>query len=126
MSGAEAPSHSSRGQKAPPTRIHLDTLDLYHARSRIGFAKTAACLLGEDPAVLEAHMAEVVALAEEFLRKADTPAPAVVLTDREKDEALELLRNPRLLDRVLGDLSTLGYVGDEKARDLNCNRHRSR
>jgi energy-coupling factor transporter ATP-binding protein EcfA2 len=107
----------SRGQKSTAElqapRIHLDTLDLYHARSRIGFAKTAACLLGEDPAVLEAHTAEVVALAEEFLRKPDAPVPAVILTDREKEEALALLRDPCLLDRVLSDLSALGYVGEE-------------
>jgi DNA primase len=107
----------SRGRKttaeSQAPRIHLDTLDLYHARSRIGFAKTAACLLGEDPAVLEAHTAEVVTLAEEFLRKPDAPAPAVILTDREKEDALALLRDPRLLDRVLSDLSALGYVGEE-------------
>jgi hypothetical protein len=107
----------SRGQKpgsvSEPPRIHLDTLDLYHARSRIGFAKTAACLLGEDPTVLEAHTAEVVALAEDFLRKPDAPVPAVVLTDREKEEALALLHDPRLLDRVLVDLAALGYVGEE-------------
>ncbi len=95
-------------------RIHLDTLDLYHARSRIGFAKTAACLLGEDPTLLEDLMGKIVSLAEDFLRDRDKASPAVVLTESEKASALELLRDPRFPERVAADLSLLGYVGEEE------------
>ncbi|MBI3097138.1 MAG: hypothetical protein HYY93_02665 [Planctomycetes bacterium] len=95
-------------------RLHLDTLDLYHARSRTGFAKTAACLLGEDPTLMENHLGRVVALAEEFLRKRHEPAPAILLTESERSEALALLRDPSLLDRIVQDLATLGHVGEEE------------
>jgi len=94
-------------------RIHLDTLDLYHARSRIAFAKTAACLLGEDPTLMEEHVAAVVGLAEEFLKERDKPAPSVIVSDSERTEAMEFLRDPKLLDRVLADLASLGFVGEE-------------
>jgi hypothetical protein len=96
------------------TRIHLDTLDLFHARSRIGFAKSAACLLGEDPTLLEDWMAKIVALAEDFLKGREKAAPAVLLTESEKSEALELLRDPKYPERVAADLTLLGYVGEEE------------
>jgi hypothetical protein len=98
---------------ASRSRIHLDTLDLYHARSRIAFAKTAACLLGEDPVLMEEHVAAAVGLAEDFLKERDKPAPAVIVSDSDRTEALELLRDPKLLDRVLADLAVLGFVGEE-------------
>lgn len=97
-----------------PPRFHLDTLDLYHARSRIGFAKTAACLLGEDPTLMEEYLAKVVSLSEEFLRGREKPAPSVLLTEGEKAEALELLRNPRFPECVVPQLAALGYVGEEE------------
>lgn len=94
-------------------REHLDTLDLYYARSRIGFAKTAACLLGEDPTVLEDHVATLVRLAEEFLRKREEASPAVVLSESDRSEALALLRDSRYPECVAGDLTRMGYVGEE-------------
>ena len=103
----------AEGAAARP-RIHLDTLDLYHARSRMGFAKTAACLLGEDPTLLEDLMGKVVSLAEDFLRDRDQAPPAVILTEGENAEALGLLRDPRFPERVAADLSLLGYVGEEE------------
>jgi hypothetical protein len=101
-----------------PSRRHLDTLDLYHARSRTGFAKTAACLLGEDPIVMEEHLARVVTLAEEFLRKRVEAPPAVVLSDDDRKEALALLRNPRYPECVAEDLTRMGYVGEEPNKQV--------
>jgi RHS repeat-associated protein len=101
-----------------PSRTHLDTLDLYHARSRIGFAKTAACLLGEDPIVMEEHLSRVVTLAEEFLRKRVEAPPAVVLTDSDREEALALLRDPRYPECLAEDLTRMGYVGEEANKQV--------
>jgi energy-coupling factor transporter ATP-binding protein EcfA2 len=101
-----------------PSRSHLDTLDLYHARSRTGFAKTAACLLGEDPIIMEEHLSRVVTLAEEFLRKRVEAPPAVVLSDDDREEALALLRNPRYPECVAEDLTQMGYVGEEPNKQV--------
>jgi hypothetical protein len=82
-------------------RLHLDTFDLYHARSRIGFAKTAACLLGEDPTLLEDYLGRLVTVAEDHMRtrKESTPS-AVVPTPAQREEALALLRDPRFPERI--------------------------
>lgn len=106
--------------RGPPaaSRTHLDTLDLYHARSRIGFAKTAACLLGEDPTVLEDQVAQVVRLAEEFLRKREEALPAIVLSESDRREALALLRDPRYPECVAGDLTRMGYVGEDANKQV--------
>jgi hypothetical protein len=107
---ADAPS--------PSSPVHLDTLDLYHARSRSAFAKTAACLLGEDPTLFEDFLGRVVALSEEFLREREKAAPAVVLSQEERNEAFRLLRDPRYPECVADDLGTLGYVGERENKQV--------
>jgi hypothetical protein len=93
---------------------HLDTLDLYHARSRSAFARTAACLLGEDPAFFEDLMGRIVSLSEEFLREREKPAPAIVLSESDRQEATRLLSDPGYPECVAEHLGTLGYVGERE------------
>jgi len=95
-------------------RIHLDTFDLFHARSRIGFAKTAACLLGEDPTLMEDFLGRLVSLSEEFLKERDKAPATVLITESEKSEALDLLRDSRFPECVATDLCQLGYVGEDE------------
>jgi hypothetical protein len=97
----------------PASPVHLDTLDLYHARSRIAFAKTAACLLGEDPTLLEDFLGRVVALSEEFLRDREKASPRVILSEDDRIQATKLLRDPGYPESVADDLSRLGYVGED-------------
>ena len=53
-------------------------------------------------------------LQDEQIRKALEPkAKEVTLTDEERSAALELLRDPRLLDRILADFEACGVVGEE-------------
>jgi hypothetical protein len=101
------------GATSERPRIHLDTFDLYHARSRSGFAKTAACVLGEDPTVLEEHLARVISVAEEFLGARDQPLPVRVLSAGEEEKARALLRDPAFPERVAQDLGRLGFVGED-------------
>jgi energy-coupling factor transporter ATP-binding protein EcfA2 len=106
--------HRKQGE-ASPSRLHLDTLDLYHAKSRMNFARTAAIILQLDPTTLEEFTSQVVLTCERFLREREqgkTPT-AVVLTAQERAEAMKFLTDPKLLDRVLVDLAALGFVGEE-------------
>ncbi len=103
----------AEGAPAGRVRFHLDTLDLFHARSRIGFARTAACLLGEDPTLMEDDLVRIVSLAEEYLQGREKTPPAIVVTESDKADALALLQDPRFPERVAEDLSTLGYVGED-------------
>jgi energy-coupling factor transporter ATP-binding protein EcfA2 len=99
-------------------RLHLDTLDLYHAKSRLAFSRTASVVLGLDPAMIEEYASRAVLLCERFLKERDKPAPAPVLSDRERNDAMALLQDPRLLDRVLEALSVLGFVGEQSNKLL--------
>jgi len=98
--------------------VHVDTLDLYQAKQRTAFVKQAAAELGLGPAVIKQDLGRLLLalerLQEERLRKAltaDDEAPAI--SDSEKREALELLADPRLLDRILTDFERAGLVGEE-------------
>jgi len=97
--------------------FHVDTLDLYSARQRAAFVKQAAEELGVEERVVKRDLGQVLlrleALQEEQIRRALEPkAKEVALGDAEQAAALELLREPRLLDRILGDFERCGLVGE--------------
>jgi hypothetical protein len=49
----------------------------------------------------------------ELARPAEQVARAVVLSEEERGEALALLRDPKLLERILADFAACGVVGEE-------------
>jgi DNA primase catalytic core len=105
---------STRGE----THLHVDRFDLYGARPRTLFAKQAAKELGHKEESIERDLATLILkledLQHEWMEKTLTPAeekPA--MTAEEKSAALELLRDPRLLERVLEDFEKCGVVGEE-------------
>jgi hypothetical protein len=101
--------------------FHVDTLDLYAARQRLAFVKEAAAELGIAEEVVKEDLAQVLLRVEELAdaqvrqategRGGKEPAPS--LDEAEEREALELLRDPRLLERVLEDFERCGVVGEE-------------
>jgi hypothetical protein len=99
-------------------RFHVDTLDLYGARQRAIYSKQGAVELGVEEDVIKADLGKVLlkleALQDAQIRAAMAPKEtAVVLTDEETVAALELLRDPHLLDRILEDFRRCGVVGEE-------------
>ena len=97
--------------------FHVDTLDLYAARQRAAFTKQASeeLKIGED--VLKRDLGRVLLelerLQDEQIRKALDPAkPEVTMTEDERGEALALLRDPQLTDRILEDFARCGIVGE--------------
>jgi len=98
--------------------FHVDTLDLYSARHRKAFIAEAATELGLEERVVKRDLGQLLlrleALQEEQIRKALEPQEkAVELDDAEREAALELLRDPELLDRILADFELCGVVGEE-------------
>jgi len=98
--------------------IHVDTFDLYAARPRAVFQRAAAAELGVDEQVVKKDLGKVLLKLEELqdeqIRSALEPQPVVVeLSDEEKEAALELLRSPDLLARILEDFERCGVVGEE-------------
>ena len=98
-------------------RYHIDTLDLYNARHRTAFINTAAEEIGIKSDVIKRDIGRVLLkleeLQEQHINEALNPAKKeITLTDKEREEALELLRDPNLLDRIVSDFEKCGLVGE--------------
>ena len=98
-------------------RFHVDQFDLYHARSRRVFLKEAAEETGLAEADLRHDIGAVVMKLEELQQQqlrggSETKRDAVTLSDAERSEAMGLLKDPRLIDRILDDFETCGIVGE--------------
>jgi len=96
--------------------FHVDTLELYSARQRAHFTKLASDELGVEERVIKRDLGEVLLKLEEFLEKRQKETVQAnqqrELSEGEKNEALELLRDPRLLGRILEDFERCGVVGE--------------
>ena len=96
----------------------VDTIDLYAAKQRAGYINHAAVELqiGED--VIKQDLGRVLlkleALQDEHIRKTLEPkaVDAVAIEAPAREAALNLLRDPALLDRILADFDTIGIVGE--------------
>jgi len=98
--------------------IHVDTLDLYSARHRAAFVKQAAAELGASEETVKKDLGRILLALEEQqeerIRQALEPKTnEVSLTPAEREAAMELLSDPRLLDRILADFESCGVVGEE-------------
>ena len=98
--------------------FHVDTLDLYAARQRAVFIKQAAVEMAVKEEVVKRDLGRVLLKLEELqdeqIREALKPKqPEIIVDEREREAALELLKQPRLLDRILRDFERCGVVGEE-------------
>lgn len=97
----------------------VDTLDLYAARSRAAFIKQASIELGLGEDVVKRELGAVLlkleGLQDELMAQARKPATpaAPILSAEEEDQALQLLRAPNLMQRIVTDLHALGVVGED-------------
>jgi len=103
-----------RGESA----FHVDTLDLYSARQRGVFTKQASEELGVKEEVFRRDLGRVLLKLEELqdeqIKQALAPKEeAVPISDQDRAEAMELLRDPRLLERIVEDFARCGVVGEE-------------
>jgi hypothetical protein len=109
------------GNGAGQERFHVDTLDLYNARKRAAFLAAGQQILGVPRATLESDLAQLLVKLEahqeaQFLARFKIAEPVnagLKMTPEEEARALALLREPRLLDRVLADFELAGVVGEE-------------
>jgi DNA primase len=97
--------------------FHVDSLDLYSSRQRGVFLKQASVELQVKQEVLAKDLGQVLMkleqIQEERITKALEPVDTTVkLTEEETTAALELLRDPKLLERISTDLEACGLVGE--------------
>jgi len=97
--------------------FHVDVFDLCSSRHRTAFVRMASDELRIDEQLVKKDLGTVLLALEdahdELLRRAHEPAANIpVMTEAEQTAALDLLRDPHLLDRVLTDLERIGVVGE--------------
>jgi DNA primase len=98
--------------------LHVDTFDLYAARPRASFIHQAAVELGLKDDVIKKDLGAVLlkleALQDAHIKKTLEPkSKTVTLDEAERREALALLKEPNLLERILLDFECCGIVGEE-------------
>jgi DNA primase catalytic core len=103
---------------------HGDTLDMEAFRQRAAFVKQAAHELAAKEDTIHREVGQLwTALAElqrERIAKALAPQEETsLMTAEEQAAAMDLLRDPRLLDRVLEDFERCGAVGEETNKKVS-------
>jgi len=98
--------------------FHVDTIEMYSARQRALFIKQAAEEMNVKEDVVKRDFGRLLLkleeLQDEAVRKTLEPKDeTVTLSDEEQKAALELLRDPQLLSRILTDYERCGVVGEE-------------
>jgi hypothetical protein len=99
-------------------RWHLDNLDLCVARQRAAFVEAAASETALKSDLIKRDLGHVLRKLEELqearLRAQVEPKKnEPTLTAQEREAALGLLRDPKLLERILEDFAACGVVGEE-------------
>lgn len=97
--------------------VHLDSLDLVKARSRASFIKATATELFTDADTIKKDIGQLLlkleTLQAERIDALKKPAPAEIkINEHETDEALALLKDPNLLQRIVADIDACGMVGE--------------
>ncbi|MGB6308127.1 MAG: CHC2 zinc finger domain-containing protein [Steroidobacteraceae bacterium] len=106
------------GSAAPDgAALHVDTLDLYQAKQRQVFAKSAAGELWVEEHILQRDLGRLLLkleqVIEERAKAAESPvvAPAA-MTAAQTQEALAFLRDQSLTERIMADVERVGLVGE--------------
>ncbi|MGH8325936.1 MAG: DNA primase, partial [Steroidobacteraceae bacterium] len=97
--------------------FHVDTLDLYSAKHRVAYVRAAAVELGVKDAVIKHDLGQVLrkleVLQEALIQQAQAPEKeAAALSPDEEQDALDLLRDPNLIERLIDDFARCGIVGE--------------
>jgi hypothetical protein len=101
--------------------VHLDSLDLVKASSRASFVKAAANELFVDAELIKKDIGRLLLQLEmlqaDRIAELKQPQHATVkLTANEEREAMELLRDPNLLERIVADAGACGVVGESTGK----------
>jgi len=112
--------HNVRGEFC----YHGDTLDMEAFRQRAAFVKQAAHELAAKEETIHREVGQLWTVLAELQREriAKVLAPPdeqSLMTAEEQAAAMELLRDPRLLERVLEDFERCGAVGEETNKKVS-------
>jgi len=97
--------------------FHVDTLELYNAKQRAAYIKAASIELSLKDDILKGDLGKVLlkceALQEQQIKKTLAPEKLEIsLIQSEQTAALDLLKSPDLMNRILDDFERCGVVGE--------------
>jgi DNA primase len=99
--------------------FHLDTLDLTQAKQRAGWVRQSSLELGISEDIAKADLGRLLRAVEErqqaLIQAQLAPQDGGVapeLSAEQRDSALALLRDPQLIERIVGDFERTGLVGE--------------
>lgn len=108
---------SEAGNQKKTKRFHVDTVDFYSARSRAYLTRGLVDLFGADEKIITEDLEQLLVHTENFQPPEGDPKTektgAATLSSKDKKEALQFLKNPKLLDNITEDLETIGYTGED-------------
>ena len=98
--------------------FHVDSLDLYLAKQRATYIKHAGMELSLEVNLLKRDLGKVLlkleSLQDEQIKANKAPEQKKIITLSEADHtaALELLKSPQLMQRIVTDIERCGVVGE--------------
>jgi hypothetical protein len=97
--------------------VHLDTLDLFKSRSRNSFIKATASELFTDGDIIKRDIGTMLLKLEQLQHEqieaaTQSQKPVEVSVDDQR-AAMKLLKDPKLVDRIVTDFDACGLAGEE-------------
>jgi DNA primase catalytic core len=97
--------------------FYVDNLELYSARARQCFQKEAAKEVRVEPDVIASDVGRIVLKLEDLVHQRITKAleqdkKSFKMSEEARAEALALLRDPKLVERIVHDFDKGGIVGE--------------
>jgi len=98
--------------------FYIDTLDIYAARARATYIKEATRELGIEEPTIKKDIGHILLKLEELqdqqIKEVLCPKEkSIVLNEADTATAMDFLKDPKLLDRILSDFTRCGVVGEE-------------
>jgi hypothetical protein len=97
-------------------KLHVDTLDLYHAKGRKTLVQDLCIFFEEAPDVIDGDVAKLIKQAEEFdpgRFPAGGADPVAVMGEEDRRDAEAFGRGEDLLAAILADFRACGLVGED-------------
>ncbi|MEW6558211.1 MAG: hypothetical protein AB1349_12830 [Elusimicrobiota bacterium] len=103
------------------TIFHIDTIDLYSSNSRANFIRQVAELYEVENRVIKSDLCSIITKLEKMREKKEiktTDEKIYQMTVDEEEQAMEFLKSPDILEKVVQHLEILGYVGEDTNKKI--------
>jgi len=102
--------------------LHRDRFDLAVDAQRKRFATSAALRTGVSFEHIEGHLLQLLdearRLKAERINPLPNPSRKPEMNEQDRQQALQFLRQPDVLDRIKADLDELGWAGEDASKKL--------